>query len=75
MTPADPQPDMNQRLTALEERLTHLEQQYDALNSVVLAGGRELEQVLRQLAANRAAIDRLEDDRGEDLHHEKPPHY
>ena len=75
MPPTEPHPDIARRLTALEERLTHLEQQYDALNSAVLKGNRELDQVLRQLAKNRAAIERLEDDRGEGLPYEKPPHY
>ena len=68
--------DQSERLTKIEERMAHLEQQFEQLSEVVLDQGRELQSLTRELTQNRAIIQQLlDDDRGQDLPHEKPPHY
>jgi SlyX protein len=65
-----------QRLVALEERLSYQQQLIDELNGVVLEQTRRLDHLSRDLAAQRAALERLAElARGDDLPHEKPPHY
>ncbi len=66
----------DERLVALEERLTFQQHQLDELTSVVLDHRRELDRLTRELAQHRDAVDRLRDaGLGENLPHEKPPHY
>ncbi|MEQ8838799.1 MAG: SlyX family protein [Lacipirellulaceae bacterium] len=67
--------DAQARLTKLEERLAFLEQNYYQLNSVVLEQQTELEKLRRELTASREQVQRLSDSLGEDLPHERPPHY
>jgi SlyX protein len=75
MEPPEPSAD-RQRFVALEERLSYQQQLIDELNGVVLEQGRRLDHLSRELAAQRAALERLAElGRGEDLPHEKPPHY
>lgn len=65
------------RLVALEERLTFQQRLIDELNSVVLQQRRELDQLTQEAFQCRAALERLRDaaSLGENLPHEKPPHY
>jgi SlyX protein len=66
----------HERLVELEERLTYQQRLIDELNGVVLEQGRRLDHFSRELAAYRAAVDRLAQmPGGEDLPHDKPPHY
>ncbi|QDT70898.1 SlyX family protein [Lacipirellula limnantheis] len=75
MTPSDPPTDAR-RLTDLEERLTHLQHLLDQLNAVVLGQARQVERLERELANYVTAVERLaQSGLGEDLPHEKPPHY
>ena len=69
--PFDPQ-----RLTDLEERLTYQQHLIDQLNDVVLGQARQLERLGRELANYVTAVERLaQNSQGDDLPHEKPPHY
>jgi len=68
--------DARQRLLAMEERLTFQQRTIDELNGVVLSHDRRLEQLSRELARIAGSVERLaEASPGEDLPHEKPPHY
>jgi uncharacterized coiled-coil protein SlyX len=61
---------------AIEERLTYLEHQFEQLSDVVLGQGRDLQALTLELTRHRAMLEQLmDDDRGENLPHEKPPHY
>lgn len=65
-----------QRLVALEERLTYQQHLIDQLNEVVLAQQLYLERLSRELNNYATAVARLaQSPQGEDLPHEKPPHY
>jgi uncharacterized coiled-coil protein SlyX len=78
MNAADSSPNAEgrDRWVALEERLTFQQRQIDELQGVVLDHRRELDRLTRELAQCRAALDELRDaGLGEDLPHEKPPHY
>jgi uncharacterized coiled-coil protein SlyX len=64
------------RLIALEEGLSFQQRQVDELNAVMLSYRRELDGVKRELARCRAALELLgQTGAGENLPHEKPPHY
>jgi SlyX protein len=70
-TPFDPR-----RITDLEERLTYQQHLIDQLNDVVLGQARQLERLGRELASYVTAVERLaQNASGDDLPHEKPPHY
>jgi SlyX protein len=70
-TPFDPR-----RIIDLEERLTHQQHLIDQLNEVVLGQARQLERLGRELASYVTAVERLaQNAQGDDLPHEKPPHY
>lgn len=62
-------------LIALEERLTFQQRQLDHLNDVVLQQQAELERHRRELAELAKVARGLLDRTGDDLPHEKPPHY
>lgn len=75
MTTPEDVPD-SQRMTGLEERLTYQQHLIDQLNEVVLSQGRELEKLRREVANYSTAVQRMaQNPPGEDLPHEKPPHY
>ena len=73
MTPDDDQRAL--QLQALEERLSFQQRMLEELNEVVLRQERRLEQLSRDLARCVGAVDRLAASAGDDLPHEKPPHY
>lgn len=62
-------------LIALEEQLTFQQRQLDALNEVVLQQQSELDRQRRELEKLAKVAQGLLDRTGEDLPHEKPPHY
>lgn len=69
--PLDPR-----RITDLEERLTYQQHLIDQLNEVVLGQTKQLERLGRELASYVTAVERLaQHGQGDDLPHEKPPHY
>ncbi len=69
-------PEAHQRLLAMEERLTFQQRTIEELNGVVLSHDRRLEQLSRELGRIAGAMGRLADALpGEELPHEKPPHY
>jgi len=72
-----PEPPLDpRRLTDLEERLTYQQHLIDQLNEVVLGQARQLERLGRELTNYVAAVERLtQHGQGDDLPHEKPPHY
>ena len=73
---SDPALDRERRLVALEERLTFQQRLIDDLNAVVLEHQREIDRLLRELAQCSTALDLLrQSGAGENLPHEKPPHY
>lgn len=60
----------------LQEQLAFQQRLLDQLNSVLLEQQSSIEELRRELAALRSLVRELrEQDRGEDLPHEKPPHY
>jgi SlyX protein len=65
---------LEQRIQALEERLAYQQRLLEELNEVVLEQRGELDRLSRQAVASRATIEQLLA-QGEDLPHEKPPHY
>jgi uncharacterized coiled-coil protein SlyX len=68
--------DHETRLLALEEGLMFQQRHVDELNAVVLACRRELDQVKGELDRCRSALELLrQSGAGENLPHEKPPHY
>lgn len=68
----DPDP----RFTALEERLTFQQRLIDDLNAVALDHRRELDRMTRELHAFQTALERFQQTGfGDNLPHEKPPHY
>ena len=65
---------MNTRLERAEAALAHLERNFDELNSVVIAQGRTIARLQKQLETLGETL------RGQDLdriqpHNQKPPHY
>ena len=65
---------LNSRLEKTEAALAHLERNFDELNSVVIAQGRTITRLQKQLETLGETL------RGQDLdriqpHNQKPPHY
>ena len=72
-TPIAPTPEDHDRLRALEERLTFQQRLLEQFDEALLRQQGEIERLKRDLTACRAAIE--QSSLGEDLPHEKPPHY
>ncbi len=66
-------PDPKIRIVQLEASITHLEHQYDELNGVVIAQGRELTRLRLQLQKTSATMESIEMDRIKS-NNPKPPH-
>ncbi len=62
------------RITQLEAALAHLERNYDALNSVVVAQGKTLLRLQRRLEQLDESL-RSQVDAGAPVQNVKPPHY
>jgi SlyX protein len=69
-------PDPAARVLDLEERIMFQQRGLDELNEVVLRQQVELDRLRREVGSLRTLSERaLEQGGGEDLPHEKPPHY
>ena len=67
---------MPARVVELEQKLTFQQAAFDQLNGVVLEQQAELEQLRREVRTLNQLLQRLHDrGGGDDLPHEKPPHY
>lgn len=78
MDHAAPSPDdpVVARLIAIEERLLFQEQALEQLSGLVREQQLAADQLRRDLDAHRKVLDGLaEQDRGENLPYDKPPHY
>ena len=68
--------DLAAQVVELQQKLTFQQQAYDQLNGVVLEQQTELTQLRREVDSLRQALQAVVDrGTGEDLPHEKPPHY
>jgi len=74
----DPLPDplIEAQFIELEQKLTFQQRSFEELNSVVLQQQLELERLGREVKSLRQLLQGLENRGvGDDLPHEKPPHY
>lgn len=62
------------QLIELEHKLAFQQRAYDQLNAVVLEQQSEIESLRREIDALKRSLEELTT-RGDDLPHEKPPHY
>jgi SlyX protein len=65
----------SERITALEEKLAFQQRVLDELNSVVLSQQAEIDRMRREVAQLTAALRAFIEQTGDNLPHEKPPHY
>jgi len=73
---ADPQSRASSPIAELQAQLLFQQRLLDQLNNVVLEQQAVLDRFRRDLETLRAMVQRLaEHGQGEDLPHEKPPHY
>ena len=74
--PSNNPPRSASSLVDLEEKLMFQQQSLDELNSVVLQQQAEIVRLAQELHRLRTTMQQLhEQGHGEDLPHEKPPHY
>jgi uncharacterized coiled-coil protein SlyX len=72
----NPSESENARLVGLEERLTFQQRQIDELQAVVLEHRRQLDSLARAWSQCREGLESLrQSGAGENVPHEKPPHY
>lgn len=64
-----------QSLIALEEQIAFQQRHLEELNSVVREQQTSLDRMQRELSQFRELLQRAIERGGEDLPHEKPPHY
>ena len=76
-TPPTNEPsDLSAQIVDLEQKLTFQQRSFDQLNGVVLEQQAELESLRREVQSLRQSLLGMADrGAGEDLPHEKPPHY
>jgi SlyX protein len=67
--------DSDQRLIALEEKLSYQQRQLEELNQVIVEQQREINLLRREVNALSNTVKGLMENGGENLPHEKPPHY
>ena len=65
--------DMDKQIARLEASMAHLEHHYDALNSVVIAQGKEISRLRQQMQRTTNALESMELDRIK-ANPQKPPH-
>ncbi len=63
-----------EQLESLESHIAHLERQYEQLNEVVIAQGRALARIQKELAKTSDAVQSMEVERIR-VNNPKPPHY
>ncbi len=69
-------PSVDRRLIALEERLAFAEQTVDTLNEVVQQQQAQIDRLVGETGRLESHLERLSERAGgDDLPHEKPPHY
>ena len=68
------QNDFTKRIDTLEAHVAHLENQYEQLNEVIVAQGRLLSRVQKELAKFSHAMGSMEIERIK-ANNPKPPHY
>lgn len=68
------QDEISQRLERLEANAAHLEHQVEQLNQVVIAQGKVLERLKREVQRQTTAMETLELERMK-ANNPKPPHY
>ncbi len=74
--PTNEPKDLSVQVVELEHKLTFQQLAFDQLNGVVLEQQAELESLRCELKSLRQSLHGLADrGAGEDLPHEKPPHY
>ena len=68
---------MSQRITDLETALMHLQNDFEAINEVVLSNGRRMDELhsLLERLTDRFEAHQDESDEERNLEDEKPPHY
>jgi len=66
--------EVSARLTRMESNLVHLEHLVDELNGVVIAQGRQIEQLKKQTLRQSETIETIELERIKSTN-SKPPHY
>ena len=75
LPPAEPD-NLTAQVAELELKLTFQQRAFDQLNGVVLEQQAELEHLRREVKSLRMLLQGLADrGSGEDIPHEKPPHY
>lgn len=67
--------DSEQRLIALEEQLSFQQRQLEELNQVIVEQHSQMQQLRREFSALTDTVKGLLENGGENLPHEKPPHY
>ena len=76
MNSPSPSDDLPAQLLELEQKLMFQQRSFDELNAVVLGQQTELEELRREVQSLRRLVQGIaERGGGEDLPHEKPPHY
>jgi SlyX protein len=65
----------DERFIALEERLAFQQRMLDELNTVVVSQQGDLDRLRREVSRLTATSQLLMERSGENLPHEKPPHY
>ena len=66
--------DLSQRLEKIEAHVAHLEHQVEQLNGVIIAEGKLVEQMRKQLQRQSASLEAIEMERIKATN-PKPPHY
>ena len=66
--------DLSQRLEKIEAHVAHLEHQVEQLNGVIIAEGKLVEQMRKQLQRQSATLEAIEMERIKATN-PKPPHY
>jgi uncharacterized coiled-coil protein SlyX len=66
--------DLRQRLEVMESHLAHLERQYEQLNEVVIAQGKQLARAQTRLRGLGQTVETIELERIKSTN-PKPPHY
>lgn len=75
-TPSGEHQEPAEQLLTLQHKLTFLQKSFDELNEMVLLQHKEIELVKKESKQLREMLFHLRDSGwGDDLPHEKPPHY
>jgi SlyX protein len=67
--------DSEKRILALEEKLSYQQRQFEELNQVIVEQQAEILQLRREIDVLSDTVRGVLETGGENLPHEKPPHY